>query len=121
MYVPVVGEGRDEGAEGDGARVGKEPRDFGDAADVLVAAVLAEPEVAAEATANVVSVEAVAEHALRSTAFIMSVKRVAKELTLATRYSSSAKAIVVLPAPDRPVNHTVQPLKALFLLPRPSA
>ena len=40
-------------------------------------------------------------------------------LTLATRYSSSANAIVVLPAPDSPVNHTVQPLKA-FLLPRPS-
>ena len=62
----MLGEGRDEGAEGDGARVGKEARDFADAANILVAVRRRETEVAAEAVvaADVVSVEAVAEHSL---------------------------------------------------------
>lgn len=64
--IPVLCERRDEGAEGDGARVGKEARDFANAANVLVAVGRRESEVAAKAViaANVVSVEAVAEYAL---------------------------------------------------------
>ena len=64
---PVLGEGRHEGAEGDGARVGKEARHFADAANVLVAVSRREAEIAAEAVvaADVVSVEAVAEYTLR--------------------------------------------------------
>ena len=62
----MLGEGRDKGAEGDGARVGEEARDFADAADILVAVRRRESEVAAEAVvaADVVSVEAVAENSL---------------------------------------------------------
>ena len=131
----MLGEGRDEGADGDGARFGKEARDFADAANVLIAVCRREAEVAAEAAvaADVVSVEAIAEYALGggknndSVCEVYSVEIVTgvliyylcSTLTLATRYSSSANAIVVLPAPDSPVNHTVQPTKS-FLLPRPS-
>ena len=122
----MLGEGRDEGAEGDSARVGEEARDFADAADILVAVRRRETEVAAEAVvaADVVSVEAVAENSLGEEeswrSFNSSTLMIRIDLlTLATRYSSSANAIVVLPAPDSPVNQTVQPLKA-FLLPRPS-
>ena len=70
----MLSEGRDEGAEGDGARVGKEARDFADPANVLVAVCRREPEVAAEAviTANVVSVEGVAEYTLCGKAIIKS-------------------------------------------------
>ena len=66
FHIPVLGEGRDKGAEGDGARVGEEARDFADAADILVAVRRRESEVAAEAVvaADVVSVEAVAENSL---------------------------------------------------------
>ena len=62
----MLGEGRDEGADGDGARFGKEARDFADAANVLIAVCRREAEVAAEAAvaADVVSVEAIAEYAL---------------------------------------------------------
>ena len=61
FHIPVLGEGRDEGAEGDGARVGEQARDFADAADILVAVRRRESEVAAEAVvaADVVTVEAV--------------------------------------------------------------
>ena len=62
----MLGEGGDEGAEGDGARVGEQARDFADAADILVAVRRRESEVAAEAVVapDVVSVEAVAENSL---------------------------------------------------------
>ena len=66
FHIPVLGEGRDKGAEGDGARVGEEARDFADAADILVTVRRRETEVAAEAVvaADVVTVEAVAENSL---------------------------------------------------------
>lgn len=51
--------GRDEGGDGDGGAVGEELGDLGDAADVLVAVLLAEAEVFVETEAHVVAVEAV--------------------------------------------------------------
>jgi hypothetical protein len=57
--VPVGAVRRDEARDGDGARIREQPRDLGDAADVLGAVRGREGEVAAEAEAHVVAVEEV--------------------------------------------------------------
>lgn len=49
----------DEAGEGNGAAVGKQLGDLGDAADVLVAVLLGETQVLVQAEANIVAVEAV--------------------------------------------------------------
>lgn len=51
--------GRDEGGQGNGAGVGEQLGDLGDAANVLVAVLFAEAQVLVEAEADVVAVEAV--------------------------------------------------------------
>src|SRR5690348_4755280 len=56
-HVPLGPERRDEGRQHDETRVGHEPRDLADAADVLDAVGLSEAEIAVEAVAHVVTVE----------------------------------------------------------------
>lgn len=53
----------DEAGDGDGAAVGEQLGDLGDAANVLVAVLLGEAEVLVQAEAHVVAVEAVGGHA----------------------------------------------------------
>ena len=81
----------DERDERDDAGVGEEAGHLADPPHVLGAVVGGEPEVAVQSVAQVVAVERVREHAARG------------EATRATR-----DAIVDLPEPERPVNHTVR-------------
>lgn len=55
MAVGLVG--RDEGGDGDDRGIGKELRNFGNAANVLVTVLLGEPEVLVESEADIVACE----------------------------------------------------------------
>ena len=87
---PLGAERRNERDEHDQPGVDHQLRHFGDAADVLDAVGLGEAEVLVEPVADVVAVEQVGVAAARVQRF------------------STRLAIVDLPAPERPVNHSTR-------------